>query len=163
MVGQARMMMSMQTHAHVTACGRAEDGMQHVALGREVVTVGRRIAGLATTVNIPTQSFRGVALQAARDGSFAITLLHVDPALSVLLSHAPDDADIIAVWRRFGQVTGLALLVEDADGRLQAMTEERPWPPKPRRRGSPLRARRPRFLARRATGRPAGLRDVAVA
>jgi hypothetical protein len=149
----ARVMMVLEAHGHVTACGRAEDGVQRVAFGRDVVTVSRRIAGLETKVNIPTSSFRGVTLKAAHDGSFDIVLLHVDPGLSVPLSHAPDDADVIASWREFGRLTGLPLLVEDAEGRLQPMVEERPARPALRRRGSPLRMRRPRFLAQRIAGR----------
>jgi hypothetical protein len=148
----ARVMMVLEAHGHVAACGRAEDGVQRVAFGRDVVTVSRRIAGLETKVNIPTSSFRGVTLKAAHDGSFDIVLLHVDPGLSVPLSHAPDDADVIASWREFGRLTGLPLLVEDADGRLQPMIEDRPSSPAPRRLGSPLRTRRPRFLAARAAG-----------
>lgn len=143
----------LEAHGHVAACDRAEDGVQRVAFGRKVVTVSRRIAGLETKVNIPTSSFRGVTLKAARDGSFDIVLLHVDPGLSVPLSHAPDDAEIIAIWRGFGRLTGLPLLVEDADGRLQPMTEDRPARPASRRRGSPLKTRRPRFLAHRVAGR----------
>ncbi len=149
----ANVMMGLDAHGPAWVCDRAVDGARNVALGREVVTVGRRIAGLDARINIPTRSFRGVALKALRDGSFEILLLHMDPGLSIRLAAAPDDADVIALWRLFGRRTGLPLLVEDADGRLQPMSEEAPAKPASRRRGSAVRSRRPRFLARRAVGR----------
>jgi hypothetical protein len=137
----------------VTAlCGRAEDGVQRIAFGREWVTIARRIAGLETSVNVPTESYRGVVLQAAADGRFRILMRHVDPGLDVAIADAPDDAEVIADWRRYGRMTGLPLLVEDAEGRLSALEELRPVKPAERRYGSPLKLRRPRFLALRETG-----------
>jgi hypothetical protein len=137
----------------VTArCGRAEDGVQRIAFGREWVTIGRRIAGLDTSVNVPTQSYRGVALQAHGEGGFRIVMRHVDPGLDVALAEAPDDAEVIADWRRYGRMTGLPLLVEDVDGRVREIADAPVMRSAPRRYGSPLKLRRPRFLAMREMG-----------
>lgn len=133
-------------------CARAEDGVERIAFGREWVTIARRIAGLETSVNVPTDSYRGVVLQAAADGSYRILIRHVDPGLDVTLAEAPDDAEVIADWRHYGRITGLPLLVEDCEGRLQVVEEARPARPAERRYGSPLKQRRPRFLALRETG-----------
>jgi Family of unknown function (DUF6101) len=134
-----------------SCCARAEDGLQHVEISDEWVCIRRRIAGLETRVNVPKQSYSGVTLRAAPGDRFEIVLLHVDPSLDVVLARAPDDRDVIALWRTFGRNIALPLLAEDADGRLRAMEETSP-PPQARRLGSALRRRRPRFLARREPG-----------
>jgi hypothetical protein len=137
----------------VTAqCLRSEDGVQRIAFGREWVTIARRIAGLETSVNVPTQSYRGVALQAFGEGGFRIVMRHVDPGLDVALAEAPDDAEVIADWRKYGSLTGLPLLVEDASGRVREVADGQVSKPQPRRYGSPLKQRRPRFLAMRTMG-----------
>jgi Family of unknown function (DUF6101) len=126
--------------------------MKHVEISAEWICIRRRIAGLETWVNVPTQSYRGVTLRAAEGGLFEIVLLHVDPSLDLALSRAPDDTDVIALWRSYGRMMGLPLLAEDQDGRLQPMQPEPVTAVAPRRMGSPLRVRRPRFLARRHVG-----------
>jgi hypothetical protein len=138
--------------AVMARCVRSEDGVQRIAFGREWVTIARRIAGLETSVNVPTRSYRGVALQAFGEGGFRIVMRHVDPGLDVALAEAPDDAEVIADWRRYGSLTGLPLLVEDAAGRVREIADGRSAGPQPRRYGSPLKQRRPRFLAMRETG-----------
>jgi hypothetical protein len=130
----------------------AEDGVQRLAFDREFVRISRRIAGLEMLVNVPTPSFRGVALQALAGGGFRVVMRHADPGLDVVLAEAPDDADVIADWRRFGRLTGLALLVEDPEGRVRTLEEAGPSTPSARRYGSALKSRRPRFLAMRAVG-----------
>lgn len=131
-------------------CARSEDGVQHIAFGREWVTISRRIAGLETSVNVPTHSYRGMVLQAFGEGSFRIVMRHVDPGLDVTLAEAPDDCEVIADWRAYGRLTGLPLLVEDDEGRVREIADERPCQSVNRRYGSPLKLRRPRFLATRA-------------
>jgi hypothetical protein len=137
----------------VTArCGRSEDGVQRLAFDRAFVRISRRIAGLETLVNVPTPSFRGVALQSLPAGGFRVIMRHADPGLDVVLAEAPDDADVIAEWRRYGRLTGLALLVEDREGRVRTLEAAGEPAPAPRRYGSSLKARRPRFLATRTVG-----------
>jgi hypothetical protein len=135
--------------AVMARCARSEDGVQRVVLSRDWVAIGRRIAGLETSVNVPTQSYRGVALQAFGEGGFRIVMRHVDPGLDVALAEAPDDSEVIADWRGFGRLTGLPLLVEDAEGLVREIADDRPCRPFGRRYGSPLKLRRPRFLAMR--------------
>jgi hypothetical protein len=137
-----------------TCCPQAEDGLRHVEISAEWICIRRRIAGMDTWVNVPTQSYRGVTLRAGEAGLYEIALLHVDPGLDLVLSRAADDTDVIALWRSYGRRIGLPLLVEDAEGRLQPIADEAAHAPAERRHGSPLRTRRPRFLARRMTGRP---------
>ncbi len=127
--------------------------MLRIAADREWVRINRKIAGLETWVNVPTASYRGVNLRAASEGGeFEIVLLHIDPSLELVLSRTSDDTDIIALWRRYAMMLGLALLVEDAEGRLQPVDEPGQYA-FARRAGSPLKERRPRFLNRRCVGR----------
>lgn len=137
-----------------TACVRSEGGVKRVEVSSERICIRRTIAGLETWVNVPTQSYRGVALRAAADGMFEIALPHVDPGLDLVLARAPDDRDVIALWRRYGRMVGLPLLVEDMQGRLHAVPDAPEGVSSERRYGSPLKARRPRFLARRRSGAP---------
>jgi hypothetical protein len=136
-----------------SACQRSEGGLKRVEISSEWICIRRRIAGLETRVNVPTQSYRGVTLRAvAEAGLFEIVLLHMDASLEIVLTRTPDDTDVIALWRNYGQKLSLPLLVEDASGRLQPVEDGRHRGPFPRRHGSPLKNRRPRFLARRKTG-----------
>jgi hypothetical protein len=121
-----------------------------------VIRVCRRIAGVEAWVNAPVASYRGVTLRVSSAFSYEIALLHVDPALDLVLARAPDDRDVIALWRRYGRMTGLPLLVEDSAGRLQPMEDKAAPVASGRRAGSSLRHRRPRFLARREAGRVSG-------
>jgi Family of unknown function (DUF6101) len=135
-------------------CARAEGGVQRVKVSSAWVCLERRLAGMETIVNVPTASYRGVALR-AEPGKlrFEIVLLHVDPSLEVVLLRAGDDADIIARWRGFGDMLDLPLLVEDEAGRLQPLENSREPRFFDRRHGSALKGRRPRFLARRRVGK----------
>jgi hypothetical protein len=136
-----------------TACMRSEDGLKRVEISAEWICIRRRIGGLETWVNVPTQSYRGVNLRAiAEGGLFEIVLMHMDPSLEIVLTRTVDDTDVIALWRSYAQKLALPLLVEDNHGRLQPMEDHAHLNPFPRRHGSPLKNRRPRFLARRTTG-----------
>jgi hypothetical protein len=126
---------------------------RRIEIGGEAIRICRRIAGLDTWVNVPLRSYRGVTLRVAATGQCEIALLHVDPALDLVLARAPDDRDVIAVWRGYGRMIDLPLLVEDAAGRLQPITDRPAAVGARRRAGSALRNRRPRFLARRVVGR----------
>ena len=133
-----------------SACLRAEDGMKRVDISAEWICIRRRIAGLETWVNVPTQSYRGVNLRAiAEGGLYEIVLLHMDASLEIILTRTADDTDVIALWRDYARMLALPLLVEDNLGRLQPMEDHARLHPFPRRHGSPLKNRRPRFLARR--------------
>ena len=139
---------------HVTiACGRSEDGVKRVEISSEWICIRRRIAGLDTWVNVPTASYRGVSLRAiAEGGLFEIAMLHMDSSLEVVLARTADDTDVIALWREYARLLDLPLLAEDSHGRLQPIAGQEGAGPFARRSGSPLKNRRPRFLARRRTG-----------
>lgn len=119
----------------------------------------RSLAGMRMAISFPVSYFLGVALRVvppgpAGDGAVAIVLEHRDAALAITLFTAPDGVDAVAEWRAWGRVLGLRLLVADADGTLR---EPFPHPRaagrvrlKGRRRGSAVKRRRPRILARRA-------------
>jgi hypothetical protein len=141
---------------------RFRDGGQtiDVELSPQAIRIRRLIAGLDTYVTVPTRSYRGVTLRPGRGGGFEIVLLHVDPSLDVMLASLADDADVIALWRHYAHAARLPLLVEDADGRLQALDDAPRTQPCGRRRGSAMRSRRPRFLARRAIGLAPGAASV---
>jgi hypothetical protein len=126
-----------------------------VELSPQAIRIRRSIAGLDTSVTVPTQSYRGVTLRPGRGGAFDIVLLHVDPSLDVMLASLPDDGDVIALWRHYARAASLPLLVEDVEGRLQALDDAPRTQPCGRRRGSAMRRRRPRFLACRSMGHPA--------
>jgi hypothetical protein len=133
-----------------SACLRAEDGQKRVEIDAEWICIRRRIAGLETWVNVPTQSYRGVNLRSVAEGGlFEIVLLHMDASLEIVLTRTADDTDVIALWRDYARTLALPLLVEDNHGRLQPMEDHSVLNPFPRRLGSPLKNRRPRFLARR--------------
>lgn len=137
----------------ITACQRAEDGMQRVAFSPEWVCIRRRIAGLETWVNVPTPSYRGVNLRATLEhNTLEIVLLHMDPSLELVLARTVDDTDVIALWRSYGSALSLPLLVEDQQGRLRPVEESTAQRSVERRFGSALKHRRPRFLSRRQVG-----------
>jgi hypothetical protein len=115
-------------------------------------------------VGVPVAAFRGVSLrlwpaEGAQGATIAVTLDHRDSALCVPLFAAADGDDGVALWKSWGRVLGLPLLVVERDGTLRE-----PFPrlggvalgaPSPRRRRhSAVKWRRPSILLRRKPGRP---------
>jgi hypothetical protein len=112
--------------------------------------------------------WRGVALRLAHttgdDERFELALTTVDGhSITVAVM---DQEDSVALWRDCGRVSGLPLLLQTCDG---VVSEPYPQmgrlavgPIRIRRRHAFLNGRRPRFLARRKTGR-LGDRPVIVA
>jgi len=126
------------------------------------------MSGLRATIALPAMAFRGVAARAMEDpdGNVTVTLelLHHDPMLSVPLLVADDLADIAADWRAWADAYRLPMLLIEADGVARTLEESlgaaiKAMPPRERRKGRISNMRRPRFLARRATG-DLGLRLV---
>jgi hypothetical protein len=143
---------------------QAADGqVRQVELHRERVILRREVRGMLMAVGVPVSTFRGVTLRVQQDddelaASACVTLDHSDDALTVPLFEAEDTDDVLAVWRAWGRVLGLPLLVAELSGtvhepfpRLGALDIDDPSPR--RRRRSALRNRRPRFLTRRKAGR----------
>ena len=140
----------------------ADEQVRFVELHRKRVVMRRSLAGMRMAVSLPVSNYLGVALQIvapddASDGAVAIVLAHRDAALAVPLFTAPNGVDAIAQWRAWGHVLGLPLLVADADGSLRAPFRlggiRIARPQARRRRGSPLKRRRPRILTRRRAAR----------
>ena len=141
----------------------ADERVRFIELHRERVVMRRSLAGMRMAISLPVSCFLGVALrivppEPAGEGAVAIVLEHRDAALAIPLFAAPDGKDAVAEWRAWGRVLGLPLLVADADGALRepfrrmgalgvARRQGR------RRRGSPLKRRRPRILGRRRSTR----------
>ncbi len=140
-----------------TAADELADGRARVIeIDREQVLLHRSVNGVRMRFRIPMEVFRGVAVRVldGNDSEVAITLEHPDPALTVALHRAEGIEDSAAEWQSWGRVLGLPLLIEDVDGTLRSpvemigalMTGEVALR---RRRKTPLRKRRPYFLARR--------------
>jgi hypothetical protein len=140
-----------------------------ILLDRDQAVVQRLSpAGAPLTFRISVKTFDGVAVRmtpVGHDGAIEVTveLMHRDPALSLPLMIADDPADVAADWQAWGRTLGLPLLVVGQDGTVAAPIERLGGvtlqPPKPRRRHSFFADRRPRFLARRKTGR-AGVAEI---
>ncbi|MCR4266717.1 DUF6101 family protein [Nitratireductor sp. ZSWI3] len=117
-------------------------------------------SGLPVTFALPPRAFRGIAARAIEDefGDVTVTLElhHIDPMLCVPLLVAGDLDDVAADWRAWSEAYHLPMLMIEADGLAypleEAIGEVRAAAPKDRRQGRAVRARRPRFLARRKCG-----------
>jgi hypothetical protein len=141
----------------------ADERVRFIEIHRKRVVMRRSLAGMRMAISLPVSCFLGVALRiippnAASEGAVAIVLEHSDAALAIPLFTAPDGKDAVAEWRAWGRVLGLPLLVADADGllrepfrRIGALSVAGPLGR--RRRGSALKRRKPRILARRRSAR----------
>jgi len=144
--------------------GGADGQIRQIELGRERVVVRRAVRGIPMKVGVPVAAFRGVSLRmmpadGAQAACIAVRIEHRDNALSVPLHIATDGDDGLAIWKSWGRVLGLPLLVADQDGSLRE-----PFPrlgnigigkPTPRRRRrAAIKWRRPSILMRRKPGRP---------
>ena len=142
---------------YTAADERADGHSRVIEIDREQVLLHRSVNGVRMRLRIPIEVFRGVAVRVLDwDSSdvVAITLEHPDPALTVTLHSDGGFENSAAEWQSWGSVLGLPLLIEDIDGELRRpvemigalMTGEAALR---RRRKTPLRKRRPYFLARR--------------
>jgi hypothetical protein len=148
---------------------RDDFGDVHFTIDQRGAIVRRLLekSGLPVTVILPAKAFRGVAARAIEDGEGNVTvtleLLHSDPMLAVPLLVAENLDDVAADWRAWSDAYRLPMLLIEADGVARTLEESlgavKTDTPRERRRGRPVRARRPRFLARRKPGH-LGLRLV---
>lgn len=103
--------------------------------------------------NAPLPYARGVILAMGFDEDEApVVTLHLllpDGEIGVPFHAARHDVDVIALWRGLGRDFNLPLYVRGHGGELTAVTSGLGDTSYPRRVGSPLSARRPRFLSRR--------------
>jgi len=140
---------------YTAADERADGHSRVVEISREHVLLHRCVNGVRMRLRIPIEVFRGVAVRVLDNADVvAITLVHPDPALTVTLHSDAGFENSAAEWQSWGIVLGLPLLIEDIDGTLRRpiemigalMTGEVALR---RRRKTPLRKRRPYFMARR--------------
>lgn len=144
----------------------ADGQIRQVEIDRDRVTLRRAVSGMSINIGVPIRAFHGVALRllsSEKDApaAIAVVLDHRDAALSVPLFTAFDSDDVVAIWKSWGSVLGLPLLIAEQDGRLREvfprLGQVRLDPPTPRRRRrSVLRRRRPSILLRRRPGNPRG-------
>jgi hypothetical protein len=144
-----------------TGDAAADGQIRHIELDRERVVLRRALRGMPIRLRLPVSSFRGVALNVQcgpQGAALGVVLHHRDEALCVPLLVAGDDGDAIVVWKAWGRVLGLPLLVAQEDGtyreigdRLGAIAVGEVSPR--RRRRSALKRRRPSILLRRRAGR----------
>lgn len=144
--------------------GGADGQTRQIEVGRERVVLRRAVRGIAMKVGVPVAAYRGVSLRlmpmdGTHGAAVAVTLDHCDVGLSVPLFVAADGDDGIAIWKSWGRVLGLPLLVVDGDGqtrepftRIGGLIVGAPMPRR-RRRGA-VKWRRPSRLLRRKVGRP---------
>jgi hypothetical protein len=142
---------------------RSDGGRRRIDILDHEVLIERSIAGVKMRIALPFTLYEGVALDVAReaDGADRLTvrLVHDDPDLDVPLYESHDDSEITAVWQSWSRRLGLPLMIADCEGgyvepfpRLGSLAVSRP---RPRRMPVHVAKRRPRFLTRRRTGRPA--------
>lgn len=100
--------------------GTGDEEVFSIVLERGHAVVRRRIAGMPITLVMPIASFRGVAVWIAPDlDTMVFELAHPDPAMSLPLGRIAEVAEAARVWRRWGEVFGLPLLVVEPDGGLR--------------------------------------------
>lgn len=141
----------------------ADHEVRSVELTGERVVLRRAVRGMLMALNLPVNSYLGVALRmeppaGAKTGAVAIMLEHRDPALSLPLYRADHGHDIIAEWQSWAQALKLPLLVAEPDGRLREPFARigalRINAAVPRRRNrSMVKTRRPSICLRRKPGR----------
>jgi len=148
---------------------RADGGQRDVTLTRHCVIIRRRIAGMGMKIDVPTRAYRGVVLsleQSARGRlHYRVTLRHADPDLSVILTEAFDESEILKDWRDWASFLTQSPLVERDSGALVGVDDVEAQEPAQapvaetftgsfqRRRGAPVAARsRGRFVRRRQVG-----------
>ncbi len=144
-------------------------GPAAVFLEKNMASICRRLpSGIPMAMRLPMAAFEGVAIrivpdrigddgEVEGDGVAVVELMHRDPQLSLPLSVASDLGDVAADWKAWARVLGLPMLLVEADGSWRPIETRigqiAVAAPRPRRARSVLNGRRPRFLARRKTGR----------
>ena len=120
---------------------RADGGVRQIELHRERVVLRRALHGMQMAVTVRVRDFLGVALRGIDDAQMLV-LVHRDPSLAIPLCVSSDREEIASAWQMWSDIFALPQLPED-----QALD-----PAPRRRRQNAIRARRPKFLARRRCG-----------
>lgn len=131
-------------------CTSADGADCLVTFDKRTLLMSRSVAGIACRIRIPVRQYQAVALM-VRDSGHIIHLMHRDAGLSLDVERfdsfatAEEYGDRLADFLGLPAVTVAGAPAED-DGPATASSEVR--------RGRGVRARRPRFLARRHAGSP---------
>lgn len=133
-------------------------GDLHLECAFDTLGFGSRPGGLVgLAMRIADRTERGGECEGEDGPAFEIAAIAEDGVIAAVLGRFHED-EIVAVWRRLGQTSGLPLMLQNPDGSLMT-----PYPQigplalgdiRQRRRHGLLAGRRPRFLTRRKTGRP---------
>ena len=144
--------------------GGADGQIRQIELDRDRVVLRRAVRGIRMNVGVPVSAFRGVAMrllppEGDEPAAIAVMLEHRDGGLSVPLFMATEAEDAAAIWKSWGRVLGLPLLVVEGDGSLREPFQRVGGvavsaPKQRRRRRSAVKWRHSRFLMRRKVGRP---------
>lgn len=98
---------------------RSDDRRRIVEVRRGSVTIRRAVAGVAMTIRVSSDAYRGVALRIrALEGDqfhYEVRLTHRDPDLSVVLGEGEDLAAMEAQWREWVAFLRLPALAGRAD------------------------------------------------
>lgn len=140
--------------------GSALVGQTSVELDDEIVVEGMLKCGLGTRVTCDQTALRGVAAKLSLSKEETViaelVLLHRDPSLNITVARSSDMEDLAADWQMWGRRYNLPLILVEADGVEQLVSERlgsvEVAQPTPRRPHAMFAARRPRFLTRRKTG-----------
>jgi hypothetical protein len=120
---------------------RADGGVRQIELHRERVVLRRAVHGMQMAINVRVRDFLGVARRGIDDAQMLV-LAHRDPSLTIPLCVSSDRDEIAAAWQMWSDIFALPQLPEDKAHE----------PAQRRRRHNAIRARRPKFLARRRGG-----------
>ena len=136
---------------------RADGGERDVTLTPGEVTIGRRLRGVRMKIRVPTQAYRGMALdlQTLSSGRLCYTIIlrHADGDLDVPLHETFEESEALAMWRAWAKHLGVPLLVARPDGRLQRFATQTDGQNHDRRaRGVATKRSRGRFQRRRRVG-----------
>jgi hypothetical protein len=124
--------------------------------------MSRPLAGLACKIRVPVRQYQAVAVL-VRERRNIIRLLHRDDAMSVDVEEfsafetAEEYRDRLATFLNLPPLTLAGAPAPSGDDTRKDAT---PPPVPARRRTSPLRSRRPRFLVRRRAGEVVSLRKI---
>jgi Family of unknown function (DUF6101) len=136
---------------------RADGGFRSIHLTSRVVRIDREMSGIKMRLAVPVGAYAGVAFSRDMQNGKSIckvTLEHADEELDVLLDEAPDGPEIRALWRDWADFFSVPALGEGDEAQSQFSASHGFSMAQPRRRGSQIATRRPRFLKRRRCGEP---------
>lgn len=143
---------------------RADGGARRVRVTRSDILISRRFSGVDMMIAVPVPAYDGVALDVVegRDGApcYRLSLAHRDRDLDVVLAETQDSGDAAADWKYWASWLGLPRLSAEDGALADVDAPDAARQGYPRRGGSPLRHRRPRFLTRRKPGDGARMGEV---